>query len=203
MSDKTTTTTTNQYNQAANGNYNMFQGTLGTMLTDYAKNPLASSFFNQQYQQNLNNANQIGARNMFNVTNNLRTGGGLLGNSGAFLQSQINRTARSNTGLQAGAFNSSLASALQNRQWALGSMEAYQPLQTGQTSVQQTQQGLGSILGQVAGMGLSMAMPGIGSMLGGGSFSGGYKPSGGGGGSLYQVPGVSTARPTFPSLYNK
>lgn len=180
MSDKTTTNTANQYSAQGMQNYNSFQGTLGTMLQQYAANPLNSSFFNQQYQANLNNANQVGTRNMQNLTSNLKTGGGLLGNSGSFVQSQVNRVGMNNTGLQANAFNSSLNSALQNRQWALGSMQNYQPLQTGQNTVQTKTQGLGSILGQVAGVGLGIAMPGIGSMLGGGSFRGGY--SGGGGG---------------------
>lgn len=182
MSDKTTTATTNQYSAPGMNNYNNFQGTLGSMLNQYAQNPLSSSFFNQQYQSSLNNANAQGTRNMQNLTNNLRTGGGLLGNSGSFMQSQINRVGAQNTGMQAGAFNSSLGSALQNRQWALSSMQNYQPLQTGQTSVQTKQQGLGSILGQVAGVGLNMLMPGLGSMMGGGSFSGGYSGAGSGGG---------------------
>lgn len=180
MSNKTTTTNSNQYNTAGLNNYNSFQGTLGNMLKQYATNPLQSSFFNQQYQQALNNANAVGTRNMQNLTQNLKTGGGLLSNSGSFLQSQINRVGANNTALQAGAFNSALGSALANRTWALSSMEGYQPLQTGSTSVQQQQQGLGSILGSVAGIGLNMAMPGIGSLLGGGTFSGGYSGMTGG-----------------------
>lgn len=184
MSNKTTTDTTNQYNAAGMGNYNQFQGTLASGLNNYAQNPLSSSFFNQQLGMAQNNASQIGQRNMSNITNNLRTGGGLLGNSGSFLQSQINRTGGQNSTLQSGAFNTTLNSALANRQWALQSMQAYQPLQTGQTSVQTQQQGLGSILGQVAGIGLNMAMPGLGSMLGGGSFSGGYSAAGGSSGGF-------------------
>jgi hypothetical protein len=174
VSSKTTTNTANQYSASGMSNYNNFQGTLGSMLNQYAQNPLGSSFFNQQYQSSLNNANSQGTRNMQNLTSNLRTGGGLLGNSGSFMQSQVNRVGANNTAMQAGAFNSSLGSALQNRQWALSSMQNYQPLQTGQNSTQTQTQGLGSILGQVAGMGLNMAMPGLGSMLGGGTFSGGY-----------------------------
>lgn len=179
MSSKTTTdtNTANQYNQAGMANYNQFQGTLGTMMNQYAQNPLQSSFFQNQLAQTQGAASQIGQRNMSNTINNARTGGGILGNSGAFFQNQINRAGLSNSGTQANAFNSTLNSALANRQWALSSMQNYQPLQTGQNSTQvQTQsQGLGSILGSVAGIGLNMAMPGLGSMLGGGSFSAGYK----------------------------
>lgn len=179
MSSKTTTdtSTANQYNQAGMANYNQFQGTLGTALNQYASNPLQSSFFNQQLGQAQGAASQMGQRNMSNVLNNAKTGGGVLGNSGAFFQNQINRTSNANSAMQSNTFNSTLNSALANRQWALSGMQSYQPLQTGQNSNQtQTQtQGLGSILGSVAGIGLGMAMPGLGSMLGGGSFGGGYK----------------------------
>jgi hypothetical protein len=180
MSSKTTTNTANQYNPAGMANYNSFQPTLASGLNNYAQNPLASSFFQNQLGMAQNNASAITQRNMSNVTSNLRTGGGLLGNSGGFLQSQINRTAGQGSQLQSNAFNSTLNSALQNRQWALSSMQAYQPLQTGQNTVQTQSQGLGSILGQIAGVGLNLAMPGLGSMLGGGSFSGGYGGGGGG-----------------------
>lgn len=179
MSSKTTTATTNQYNPASMGNYNMFQGSLGQGLSQYASNPLSSSFFNQQLGMAQGAASQIGQRNVSNVLNNARTGGGVLGNSGAFYQNQLNRVNTGNSALQSGAFNSTLNSALANRQWALGSMQGYQPLQTGQTTVQTQQQGVGSILGSVAGIGLNMAMPGLGSMLGGGSFSGGYQANAG------------------------
>lgn len=180
MSNKTTTDSANQYNSAGMANYNNFQPTLASGLGSYASNPLSSSFFNQQLGMAQNNASAIGQRNMFNVTNNLRTGGGLLGNSGAFMQSQINRAGLQNSASQSNAFNSTLTSALANRQWALGSMQNYQPLQTGQSTTQTQTQGLGSILGQVAGMGLSAAIPGLSSMMGGGSFSGGYGSGGSG-----------------------
>ncbi|CAN5950537.1 unnamed protein product [Sphagnum jensenii] len=178
MSNKTTTqtNTANQYSQSGMNNYNAFQGTLMNNLSNYAQNPLASSFFQNQLGMAQNNASQIGQRNMSNITNNLRTGGGLLGNSGSFMQSQINRAAGQNSANQSNAFNTTLNSALQNRQWATSAMEAYQPLQTGQNTNQtQTQSmGLGSILGSLGGLGLNLAMPGLNSMLGGGSFSGGY-----------------------------
>jgi len=174
MSNKTTTDTSNNYNQAGMANYNSFQSSLGSGLSNYASNPLSSSFFNQQLGMAQNNASAISQRNMSNVTNNLRTGGGLLGNSGSFLQSQINRAGLQGSGMQSNAFNGTLNSALANRKWALSSMQNYQPLQTGQSTTQTTQQGLGSILGSVAGAALNFAAPGLGSLLGGGTFSGGY-----------------------------
>jgi hypothetical protein len=179
MSDKTTTNTTNQYNPSGMANYNSFQGSLASGLNSYAMNPLASSFFNQQNAMTQNNASQQNQRNISNTLSNVRTGGGLLGNSGSFLQAQTNRANLQGSANSSTAFNSTLNSALTNRQWALSSMQAYQPLQTGQTSVQTQQKGLGSILGSIAGIGLNMALPGLGSVLGGGSFSGGYKANGG------------------------
>lgn len=175
MSSKTTTDTTNQYNQSAMGNYNQFQGTLGSSLQQYASSPLTSSFFNNQLGMAQNQASQVGQRNISNTLNNARTGGGVLGNSGAFFQNQVNRASMGNSAMQSSVFGNTLNSALANRQWALSGMQNYQPLQTGQNTVQTQSQGLGSILGSVAGIGLNMAMPGIGSLLGGGSFSGGYK----------------------------
>lgn len=178
MSSKTTTNTStaNQYSSAGMNNYNQFQGTLGTMLNQYAQNPLGSSFFNQQAGMAANNASQIGQRNINNVTANAKTGGGLLGNSGSFMQAGINRAGLQNSANQSQGWNSALGSALGTRSQALGMMEGYTPLQTGQNSnqVQTQSQGLGSILGSVAGIGLNMAMPGIGSMLGGSNFSSGY-----------------------------
>jgi hypothetical protein len=179
MSDKTTTNTANQYNTAGMNNYNQFQGSLASGLNSYASNPLASSFFNQQNTMAQNNASQINQRNISNSLSNARTGGGLLGNSGSFLQGQVNRANLQGSANSGAAFNSSLNSALQSRQWALSSMQAYQPLQTGQNTTQTKTEGLGSILGQVAGVGLNMLAPGLGSMLGGGSFSGGYQANGG------------------------
>lgn len=175
MSSKTTTDTNNNYNAAGMGNYNSFQGTLGSMLPQMALNPLASSFFQHQLGMAQNQASAIGSRNMSNILNNLRTGGGLLGKSGSFLQSMTNRTMLGNSINQSNAFNSTLNNSLATQRWALGSMQAFNPLQTGQKSVQTQSQGLGSILGSVAGIGLNMAMPGLGSMLGGAAFSDGYK----------------------------
>lgn len=177
MSSKTTTDTSNQYNSAAMGNYNSFQSPIASTLTNYASNPLSSSFFNQQNAMAQNNASAVNQRNISNVTNNLRTGGGLLGSSGSFMQSQINRANLQGSANSSAAFNTSLNSALANRQWATASMQNYQPLQTGQTTTQTQQQGWGSILGEVAGAGLNMLAPGLGSLMGGGSFSGGYQPA--------------------------
>lgn len=209
MSNKTTTdtatntntTTGNTYSPAAMSNYNQFQGTLGTMLQQYANNPLGSSFFNQQAGMSANNASAINQRNISNVTSNARTGGGLLGNSGSFMQAGINKANLQGSANQSQGWNAALGSALTTRNSALGAMEGYTPLQTGQTSNQngtgtsttQQQTGLGSILGSLGGIGLSMAMPGIGSMLGGGGFSDGYGGAGqlGGTGSTPKLGGIN------------
>lgn len=175
MSSKTTTTdTTNQYNQAGMNNYNNFQSTLGNMLTQYANNPLGSSYFTQQAGMASANASNIGQRNVSNATSNQKTGGGLLGNSGSFMQASLNNANLQNSQNQSSAWNGALSSALSNQQWALGSMQAYNPLQTGQNSTQTVTPGLGSYLGAAAGAAMNMAAPGLGSMMGGASFSDGY-----------------------------
>lgn len=173
----TTNTSTNQYNQQGYNAYNAFAPQLQSSLMQMATNPLGSSYFQNQLAQQQKNSQQIGQRNISNIARNARTGGGILSNSGGFMNAQLQRGALANSLQQSNAFGSSLNSALQNRNFALGSMEAYQPLQTGTT---QSTGGLGTWLPQVLGAGLNMAMPGLGSMAGGGSFSSGY---GGGGGA--------------------
>lgn len=182
MSTKTSTNTQNQYNPAGMGTYNAFQPVLQRQLLQMAQNPLSSSYFQNALAQMRGSANALGARNMKNTLQNARTGGGLLSNSGAFSQALTNQTMLNNSQLQSNAFNSALSNALQNRNWALSSMESYQPLQTGQNSTQTTG-GLGTWLPQLAGAaigGLS-GMGGfgaLGSMFKGasplGSTSGGY-----------------------------
>lgn len=176
MSQKTTTDTTNNYNKNAMGNYNSFQTQLGSGLSQMLSNPLGNSFFNQQYQAGLGNAQALTQRNMSNILANQKTGGGFLGtNGGAFQQAQLNKAMLNGSTMQANAFNSALGSSLQNRNYALSAMEGYNPLQTGATTTQQTSSGVGGVLGSLASVGLNMAMPGVGSMLGGAAFSDGYK----------------------------
>lgn len=159
------------------GNYNNFQTQLGSGLSQMLSNPLGNSFFNQQYASGLNNAQQVGQRNVSNVLSNQKTGGGFLGsNGGSFMQTQLNKTMMGNSQGQSNAFNSALGSSLQNRNYAMSAMEGYNPLMTGATTTQQTSSGVGGILGAVGAMGLNMAMPGIGSMLGGNGFQAGYQP---------------------------
>jgi hypothetical protein len=174
MSNKTTTDTANSYNSGAMSNYNSFQGQLGNILPSLASNPLNSSYFNQQLSQSMGAANQIGQRNMSNSLSNLQTGGGLLSNAPGYTQSLVQKNMLANSSMDSSAFNSSLSSALNTRNYALQAMQGYSPLQTGQNTSQQQTQGWGSIAGSLAGVGLSAAMPGISSMLGGASFSDGY-----------------------------
>lgn len=173
MSQKTTTQTTNAYNQAAYGAYNAFQPQLMSSWLQMSQNPLGNSFFQHQLAQQQSAANQINQRSVSNSLQNLRAGGGILSNAGGLTAAMLTRNNIAGSNLQANAFNSALNSSLQNRNSALSSMAAYQPLQTGQTSTQ-TQGGLGSWLGPIAGAALNFAAPGLGSMLGGGSFSSGY-----------------------------
>lgn len=192
MSTKQQTTTTNAYNNAAMGTYNMFQGAIGNNLMQMVNNPLGNSFFKNQLAQQMGVSNQIGQRNNSNALRNMRTGGGVLSNAGGFAAGMLNRNNLTNSMMQGNAFNTALNSALQSRNTGLMSMQAYQPLQTGQNSTQTTS-GLGTWLPQLAGAALSAAMPGIGSMMGGGSFASGYKSGGGGGYSPASGGGGSMA----------
>jgi hypothetical protein len=180
MGTKTTTDTSNQYNSGSMNTYNAFQPQLMGNLLQMANNPLGSSFFKNQLSQQQAASNQIGQRSNSNLLQNMRAGGGLLSNSAGFMAGALGRNQLTNNMMQANTFNSSLNSALQNRNMAQMAMQAYQPLQTGQNSTQSTG-GLGTWLPQLAGAALGVAMPGIGSALGGLGFSAGYKPGGGGG----------------------
>jgi hypothetical protein len=161
-------------------NYNAFQPTIGSTLNQMVSNPLGSSYFNQQLANTQNQAQQVNQRNISNSLANARTGGGLLGNSGAYNRTTAENAMLAGSAAQSNAFNSSLGSALQNRNVGLQGMEGYSPLQTGATTTQQQQEGLGSVLAQVGGIGLNMALPGVNSLLGGNSFSSGYGTPGGG-----------------------
>lgn len=189
MGTKTTTTSTNQYNNGSMNTYNAFQPRLGSTLMSMVQNPLGNSYFQNQLAQAQAASRQIANRNNTNAIRNMRTGGGILSNAGGFAAGMLNRNNLAASNMQANAFNSALNSALSNRGMAMTAMEAYQPLQTGQTSTQQTG-GLGTWLPQVAGMAMNALMPGLGSMMGGGSFSSGYRGMGGGG---YSMPRSSGA----------
>lgn len=189
MSTKNTTQTTNAYNPSSMGNYNAFQGQTLNSLMQMVNNPLGNSYFQNQLAQQQGVSNQIGQRNNSNLLQNMRAGGGILSNSVGFAAGALNRNNVGNSMMQGNAFNSALNSALNNRSIASASMAAYQPLQTGQTSTQ-SQTGLGTwlpqLLGAAGGAAMNLAAPGLGSMMGGGSFSSGYR---GGGGSMPPASG--------------
>lgn len=173
MSTKTTTATTNQYNQGGMNAYNAFQPQIQNTLSQMVSNPLGNSYFQNQLAQQQAQSHQVSARNNQNLLSNIRAGGGILSNSGGFTAAALNRGQIGNNLMQSNAFNSSLNMALQNRNVGLAAMQGYQPLQTGQTSVQSTG-GVGTWLTPLLGAAANFAMPGLGSMLGGGSFGGGY-----------------------------
>ena len=199
----TKSTSTNQYNAAAMGNYNAFQGSIGSQLMQMAQNPLGNSYFQHQLAQQQAAAQQINQRSQSNSLQNLRTGGGILSNSGGVTASLINRNQMQGSALQSNAFNTAMNSALQNRNMALMSMESYQPLQTGSTT---STSGLGTWLPQVAGMAMNMVAPGLDSMMAGNGFSAGY----GGGSNPYSARSLAQApipqvpmsmAPTSGSMY--
>jgi hypothetical protein len=193
MPTTTQTNTANQYNPGGLNTYNAFQPQLMSSLMQMAQNPLGSNYFHNQLAQQQSAAHQISQRGQSNALQNLRAGGGILSNSGGFTSALINRNNLQGSALQSNAFNSAINTALQNRNMALMSMQAYQPLQTGQNTSQQTS-GTGTWLPQVAGMAMNMLSPGLGSMMGGNGFSAGYQQQGGGGSggsSTYSGPPAS------------
>lgn len=168
----TTNSTSNAYNAGSLSTYNAFQPQIQRSYAQMVADPLGSSYFQNQLAQMQKGVQQSGQRNISNIAQNARAGGGVLSNSGGFVSSQLQRGALANSLQGSNAFNTALNSALSNRSTALAGMAAYQPLQTGQST---TTSGTGTWLPQVLGAGLNMAMPGIGSMLGGNSFSAGYQ----------------------------
>ena len=198
MGTTTTTQSTNQYNPAANTAYNAFQPQIMSQLMQMAQNPLGNSYFQHQLAQQQSAAQQINQRSQSNSLQNLRTGGGVLSNSGGVVASLINRNQMQGSALQSNAFNTAMNSALQNRNMALMSMESYQPLQTGNTTTQSTG-GLGTWLPQLAGAALGGISGGLtGGLAGafGGAASGmsGNFQSGGNG-SMQQRPAPQQSNP--------
>jgi hypothetical protein len=178
MGTTTSTQSTNQYNPSGMNAYNAFQPQIMSNLMQMVNNPLGSSFFQNQLQQQLSNTRQLGARSNSNLLQNMRAGGGILSNSAGFMAGALNRNQLGNNFMQGNAFNHALNGALSNRGTALMSMQAYQPLQTGQNSTQSTG-GLGTWLPQLIGAGLGAAG---GAMTGGfgGGLSGAVSGMGGG-----------------------
>lgn len=174
MSTKQHTNTTNLYDKPAYNAYNAFQPELQSQLMQMAENPLGSSFFQTQAGMAQAQANALSQRNTSTAMKNLRTGGGLLSNSAGFLGAQAQKGALAASSMGANAFQNALSTALNNRNYALSSMEGYQPLQTG-SATQQYSTGAGTWLPQVMGLAMNALMPGISGMMGGGSFTSGYR----------------------------
>ena len=169
MSTKNNTDTQNQYNQNGMNAYNKMIPGLSNSLTQMAQSPLNSSYFQNQLGMAQKSAAQIGQRNMNNITANTRTGGGLLSGAGGYQSAMQNNAMLSNSSAQSGAFNSSLGTALQNRNFALQGEENFNPLQTG-SKTQQYQSGAGTWIAPIASAALGAATGGM-SMLAGGAAS--------------------------------
>lgn len=170
MGTKTTTTQQAQYQPQSMQAYQSMLPQWLQGLQSYAQNPLASSMFQQRQQISGKEAAQSGQTAMSNLAQNLAAGGFSGGNLPGFAAQQLGNIGRGVSAQQAQGTLANLLAAQQAQQWALGSMEAYNPLQTGQTATQQTS-GLGTWLPQVAGMALGAAMgiPGMPSWLQAGS----------------------------------
>lgn len=167
MATKTNTNTANQYNAGGMAAYNSLIPQMSSTVSNLMSSPLNNSFFQNQLAQQQQTASQIGQRNISNVASNTRAGGGLLSGAGSFKTASLNNAMLSNSASQSGAFNSSLNTALSNRNFGIQSAEGFNPLQTG-SQTQQSKSGLGTWLPQVAGAALGAAAPGISGLLGGG-----------------------------------
>lgn len=164
MSTKQTTQSTINYDPTSMGVFKGFQPTIASSLSDYVKNPLFATYFNNQLQM-ANRANQV-AGNTANqqFTWNQRALGPVADRS-AYMASNLNRIQRANLARQSDTFNNLLLNAEQVRRGAIQSMQGYHPLQTGQTQTQ-TMSGTGTWLPQVVGMGISAATMGMGGAAG-------------------------------------
>lgn len=146
----------------------------------------------------MGSANQVNQRNINNTLSNNRMNGGTLGQGGGFSTASLNNAMLAGSTNTSNAFNSTLNSALQNRNFALQSAEGFNPLQTGANTTQ-TKSGLGTWLPQVAGAALGAATGGLG-MLGGAAAStlGGLSQGGLGASSLAGQYGAQQAAASAP-----
>lgn len=174
MSTKQHQDTNNVYNQNSMGVYNGFQGTLGNFAQQAVANPLASSYFKNQWAQQQAQVNQLAGNQIRNNAQNLRTGGGLLSNARGYSTALMNRAGIGANLMKANAFNGAMNNALNMRNYGAGIMASYNPLQTGQRSTSY-QTGAGTWAGPLVGAALNIAAPGLGSMMSGGSFMGGMR----------------------------
>jgi len=189
MSTQNVNQQTGTFNAAGMNAYNSFIPQYMSGMSQFAQNPLQSSFFNTQVSMQ-NQQNRAAFGSMRNQMNQNMAAGGYVGNMPAFMQDQNLNISRGLASANAGSFNNLLLGSNQLRMSALNSMGNFRPLQTGQTTTQ-TQSGLGTWLPQVAGMGLSALSGGLGGGLGGASFSpGSYNPFLGGGGFAVGAAGL-------------
>lgn len=173
--NKTSTSSqySNQYDPGSMGVFGGLQGSIGSNLQDFMRNPLQSSFFNTQLamaQQANQQRFQAGNSTMMN---NAVTGG-YMGNLPAFLQSQLLRNQRSLSADNSNSFNNLLLGANQLRFGATQNAMGYRPLQTGgrqsSTSIQ-SQGGLGSWMSPLLSAGMGLATGGMSTLAqGAGSF---------------------------------
>lgn len=171
MSTKTSTNTANSYNSNGMAAYNSLVPNFANTANSLMTNPLNNSMFSNQLAQSKSSASQVNQRNMANSSANLRAGGGLIGQAGGYQSASMNNAMLSGSTNSSNAFNSTLNTALQNRNFAMQSAQSFNPLQTGSNTTQTTG-GVGSWLPQVAGAALGAATGGMGGGLLGGLMGG-------------------------------
>lgn len=177
MSTKNTTQSNSSFmqqgifNPASMNTFNAFQPEYQSNMMDFARNPLQSSFFNNQLgmAQDQNSRYATTQNNTF-LQNQMTAGN--VGNASAYNQFGLAQNARGLSAANSNSFNNLLLGANQLRFGATQGMGAYRPFQTGQSGSSQSTQtqsqgGLGSWLPQVASLGMGIATGGMSSLLGG------------------------------------
>ncbi len=141
-------------------------GAGSSAVSDEIRNPYGSMFFNQQLQMIRRQQGQSQLSGQQSLQQRAQAMG-INPNSPQYF-SQMNRLQRQGQGDTSRGYGNLLLGAANLRQGAIDAAMNFRPLQTGQTGQQtQTSSGLGTWLPQVAGMGLSLATGGMGSIAGG------------------------------------
>lgn len=162
-----------QFDPASMQRYQDLQNTGSGVLQDYMKDPWNAGFFNNQMARANEGVGQRAQTAIGNLTNAaMGLGGGAVSNPNAFLASQMNAIGRNASRERADSFSNLLINAENLRRGAAGAALSYQPLRTGTTGTQSTQQPQGSMLGNILGAGGDL-------LTGFGGGGGGYHSSGG------------------------
>jgi hypothetical protein len=157
MSTKKESKTTNQYNQGSMNAFNALTPAVQkNWLNDMALDPRKAESFNLALQAGMQN-NQLGAqRSVFNLTQNLKTGGFAGTNLSGVHFGQLAKIGRQKSAMDSNSLIQNWLNYDMLRRQTTSNAAGYKPLQIGQTNVEKTS-GLGTWLPQVIGGGLALA----------------------------------------------